>query len=127
LAGLSYNDAEETSTMPRRRKHPVREPFPLRPDASSDVRASRLRIGNEQYIVLSVPAPASAPPTLSEAEREVHAALLRGESNAAIALQRGTSVRTVANQVQSLFRKLGVRSRAELAVEVALVAAGRVH
>jgi DNA-binding CsgD family transcriptional regulator len=36
-------------------------------------------------------------------------------SNAAIARARQTSVRTVANQVASLFRKTGARSRDELA------------
>jgi DNA-binding CsgD family transcriptional regulator len=37
-----------------------------------------------------------------------------GQSNAAIAKARGTHVRTVANQLAALFRKLGVASRAEL-------------
>jgi DNA-binding CsgD family transcriptional regulator len=52
---------------------------------------------------------------LSEAEREVVLAILDGRSNADIALARGRSVRTVANQAASAFRKLGVRSRSELA------------
>jgi DNA-binding NarL/FixJ family response regulator len=55
------------------------------------------------------------PDCLSVAEREVATAVLRGESNARIAKRRGTSVRTTANQVASVFRKLGVRSRSELA------------
>ena len=41
--------------------------------------------------------------------------VLAGLANAAIARRRGTSARTVANQVASIFRKLGVQSRAELA------------
>ncbi len=73
--------------------------------------------------MLSVPAPASSRSPLSEAELAVKEALLRGESNAEIAHARGTSVRTVANQVASLFRKLGVRSRAELATRDALARA----
>lgn len=52
---------------------------------------------------------------LSEAEREVVLAILDGRSNAEIALARCRSVRTVANQAASAFRKLGVRSRSELA------------
>jgi DNA-binding NarL/FixJ family response regulator len=45
-------------------------------------------------------------------------------SNAAIARERKTSVRTVANQVASLFRKTGARSRAEIARIVARSARG---
>jgi DNA-binding CsgD family transcriptional regulator len=39
---------------------------------------------------------------------------LRGASNQDIARTRGVSVRTVANQLAAVYRKLGVRSRAEL-------------
>jgi DNA-binding NarL/FixJ family response regulator len=53
------------------------------------------------------------PETLSPAERAVALALLEGLSNSEIAKARRTSVRTVANQLASLFRKLGVGSRAE--------------
>ena len=52
---------------------------------------------------------------LSEAERDVALALVRGATNREIATRRGAAERTVANQVQALFRKLGVHSRAELA------------
>ena len=52
---------------------------------------------------------------LTEAEREIALLLVRGATNREIALQRGSAERTVANQIQSLFRKLGVASRAELA------------
>ncbi len=67
--------------------------------------------------------PAPARPTvrpLTAAETAVLALLLEGASNADIARRRASSVRTVANQVASIFRKHGVRSRAEL---VALVRA----
>ncbi|HBQ17214.1 MAG TPA: hypothetical protein DEF51_40835 [Myxococcales bacterium] len=60
---------------------------------------------------------------LTEAEREVTLGLLRGETNGAIAEARGTSARTVANQIARVYRKLGVASRAELAV--ALTGSGR--
>lgn len=43
---------------------------------------------------------------------------LSGLSNAEVAKKRGTAVRTVANQLQSLFRKLGVNSRAELSARL---------
>lgn len=51
---------------------------------------------------------------LAEAEQEVCELVLRGQDNRAIAAKRGTSPRTVANQIASIFRKLGVHSRAEL-------------
>jgi DNA-binding NarL/FixJ family response regulator len=51
---------------------------------------------------------------LSETEREVAALMIAGSTNADIAQRRETSEHTVANQVQSIFRKLGVRSRGEL-------------
>jgi DNA-binding NarL/FixJ family response regulator len=40
--------------------------------------------------------------------------VLDGLSNRTIAQVRGTSVRTVANQIASVFRKLNVTGRAEL-------------
>ena len=55
---------------------------------------------------------------LSPAEREVAELILHGRDNASIAKLRQTSVRTTANQVASIFSKLGVRSRAELAAKV---------
>ena len=51
---------------------------------------------------------------LSQAEVAVAELLLEGKSNADIARARGTSVRTVANQVANIFRKLDVASRSEL-------------
>ena len=54
-------------------------------------------------------------PRLTAAEREVVAGVLNGRSNAAIALGRRTSTRTVANQLAAIYRKLGVFSRWELA------------
>jgi DNA-binding CsgD family transcriptional regulator len=47
-------------------------------------------------------------------ESEVLLQLLEGLSNEEIATERGVSARTVANQVASVFRKLGVSSRGEL-------------
>jgi DNA-binding CsgD family transcriptional regulator len=74
-----------------------------------------------RYLVIETARPA-AQTTLTEAERAVVSGVLRGLSNAQIAATRGASVRTVANQLASVFRKLGVRSRHEL---IAHVAAGR--
>ena len=41
--------------------------------------------------------------------------VVAGRSNGEIAAARGRSVRTIANQVAAIFRKLGVGSRLELA------------
>jgi DNA-binding NarL/FixJ family response regulator len=54
------------------------------------------------------------PNALTSSERAIFLAILRGLSNAEIAARRNRSLRTVANQVAALFRKLGVSSRAEL-------------
>ncbi|HTO51924.1 MAG TPA: helix-turn-helix transcriptional regulator [Myxococcota bacterium] len=53
--------------------------------------------------------------SLSEAEREIALLLVSGATNTAIATERGTALQTVANQIGSLYAKLGVHSRAELA------------
>jgi len=54
--------------------------------------------------------------SLTEAELDVVISLLSGSTNADIAQRRRSSERTVANQVQAIYRKIGVRSRSELAV-----------
>ena len=55
---------------------------------------------------------------LTEAEQAVVALLLDGHDNASIAATRDRAVRTIANQVARIFRKLGVSSRAELAAKL---------
>jgi DNA-binding CsgD family transcriptional regulator len=51
---------------------------------------------------------------LTKAEEAVVRAIFEGKSNETIARARGTSPRTVANQIASIFRKHAVASRAEL-------------
>lgn len=63
---------------------------------------------------------------LTTAESDIVRAIFDGRSNAAIATARGAAVRTVANQVASIFRKLGVQSRAELVASSALMVPPRV-
>ena len=71
--------------------------------------------GPDERLVLRYPWPAwRLPPTLSCAERTVVLDLLAGASRREIARSRGTSQRTVANQMASIFRKLRVGSRVEL-------------
>jgi DNA-binding CsgD family transcriptional regulator len=69
----------------------------------------------DDMAVLSFPLSGVAlPECLSAAERDVALGVIAGKSNAQIAAARGTSARTVANQVASLFEKLGVRSRQQI-------------
>ncbi len=56
---------------------------------------------------------------VTAAERAVLALAAAGLSNAEAAARRGVSPRTVANQMASLFRKLGVHSRLELQAWIA--------
>lgn len=51
---------------------------------------------------------------LTPHERQVAALAREGLSNGEIARRRGTAERTVANQLASIYRKLGISSRAEL-------------
>jgi len=80
-------------------------------------RLSMVRSGGRELLILSYPlAPFSTSrKQLPPAEGEVLEALLNGKSNAEIARQRKTSPRTIAVQARSIFRKLGVGSRNELA------------
>ena len=72
-------------------------------------------VDGDVYLLFAWRAPQGAEMReLTPAERDVGAGILRGESNATIAKRRGSRPRTVANQVASLFRKLGVCSRTEL-------------
>jgi DNA-binding NarL/FixJ family response regulator len=56
---------------------------------------------------------------LTPAEQGIVALVLEGLPNYAIASRRGRSERTIANQLASIYAKLGVGSRSELAAWVA--------
>jgi DNA-binding CsgD family transcriptional regulator len=67
------------------------------------------------FILFAVAIPPLEPPgELTDAERAVVRGVIEGRSNRQIAAARATSPRTVANQLQSAFRKLRVSGRAEL-------------
>jgi DNA-binding CsgD family transcriptional regulator len=85
----------------------------------------RVRLAGEEYAVVRLSSLADVlPEGLTEAERDIVGRVLEGRSNAAIARARGTSARTVANQLAGVFRKLGVQSRSELARLCARLRAG---
>ena len=76
----------------------------------------RFDIGGAPYALLSFPLAQTSLDfsRLTAAERSVADRLLRGHSSREIALERGRSERTIANQISAIYGKLGVRSRREL-------------
>jgi DNA-binding CsgD family transcriptional regulator len=70
--------------------------------------------GGPSYFVISLASGRPLPYALSPAEREVVELVLAGLTNVEIASKRERSARTIANQLASIFRKLGVSSRFEL-------------
>lgn len=85
-----------------------------------DVDVFEVRFGGEDLVVVSLPSDAEVcAPALTRAEREVVRDVLAGCATTEIARIRGRSPRTVANQLASIYRKLGVSSRAELAARLA--------
>lgn len=84
----------------------------------SDITVDVLDFEGQELIVVSHALDERAPPTrlevLPPAMREVTLLTLEGFDNAAIAGVRGTSVRTVAKQLEAIYRRLGVGSRREL-------------
>ena len=79
------------------------------------VEGASIDLDGGEWFVLSLPSVSEClPDELTAAERDVAALVLEGMSNGEIAGLRGVSVRTVANQVASVFRKLGVTGRVDL-------------
>jgi DNA-binding NarL/FixJ family response regulator len=73
----------------------------------------------DDYATLALKTPKwRTPRGLTEAERAVAFALLGGATKEQVARERGTSTRTVANQITSIFAKLGVTSRIDLAIRL---------
>lgn len=84
-----------------------------------DLRAWQLDLDDDVFVLLEwCPPEPVVSPELTAAEQDVLRGILAGASNRATAKRRRTTPGTVANQVASLFRKLGVHSRAELIARV---------
>lgn len=78
-------------------------------------RAGAFRHDGHAYAYLSYPAGVFVrPEALTDAEAAVAELVAGGVSSPEIARRRGVSQRTVANQLASIFRKLGVTSRGTL-------------
>src|SRR5262245_13517945 len=84
------------------------------------LRVTTFEAGSDTFAILSFPVhELPLPDALSAAEKGVCRLLLTGASNAEIARQRRTSVRTVANQVAAILKKLNAGSRSELPMVLA--------
>jgi DNA-binding NarL/FixJ family response regulator len=81
--------------------------------------ARELEVGGERFVATPIARSTARLEGLTPAERDIAERVGRGESNAGIAAARGTSPRTVANQLQRIFGKLGVGSRTGLARRLA--------
>jgi DNA-binding CsgD family transcriptional regulator len=79
----------------------------------------------EELFVVSWPVEGLGEAPLTRAELEIARAIVRGATNAEIAQMRGTSVLTVANQVASILRRLGAKSRVHAAFKMALIDLGQ--
>ena len=87
--------------------------------APPGIRAARFRVGIDEFALISFDWVRSgddrnAAALLSPSEREVAELAWQGHSNAAIARMRSTSIRTVENQIASIYRRLNLGSRREL-------------
>lgn len=76
----------------------------------------RFTLGDLEVLVLDLELPEAPLPELTPSEREVATLVADGLSNGEIAEAREVSERTVANQIRSIFQKLGVCSRWDLAL-----------
>jgi DNA-binding NarL/FixJ family response regulator len=87
--------------------------------APSDLEAFSFIVDADEYVVLTF-RPAESPGILrahaglTDGEKGVVELVVQGWSHSRIATERGTSPRTVANQLGAAYRKLGVKSRREL-------------
>jgi DNA-binding NarL/FixJ family response regulator len=77
-------------------------------------RVSYFSVGSDQFVVASFPVPSQRIEGLTAAERELLGGLLRGQSERELARGRARSLATIRHRVESIYRKTGVRSRAEL-------------
>ena len=81
-----------------------------------DIRYCEVTLASETFAVISMPTyDATVAQALTRGERDIVVRILLGQSNQEIANARGSQLSTVSNQVYSIFDKLGVESRTQLA------------
>jgi DNA-binding CsgD family transcriptional regulator len=87
------------------------------PKPPADATGVELTLVNEELLlirVLTEDGLAEGAVRLTPSERAVVALAVAGHSNASIAAARGSSPRTIANQLASAYQKLGLSGRREL-------------
>ncbi|MDH3199995.1 MAG: helix-turn-helix transcriptional regulator [Myxococcales bacterium] len=86
-----------------------------KPETEAGPRVSRIRVGDADILVLSVPLPKLCyPEGTTSAEHEIIDLVLQGLTPKEIAVERGASLRTVTTQLGTIFRKAHVNSQTEL-------------
>lgn len=99
---------------------------PADTDTEPRIRICELSLSDERFVVISMPVYDSACAVgLTPGERDIVARILLGQSNQEIANARGSRLSTVSNQVYSIFDKLGVESRTQLAERMVPRTSGR--
>ena len=102
-------------SMRRLRREVERAPFSV----PRGIQAVRSEHRGKPAVLVSFPVPrVDWSRSLTSAEKDVANDILAGLPNDAIGRKRGSSVRTVVNQVASIFRKVGAHSRLELCLVV---------
>jgi DNA-binding CsgD family transcriptional regulator len=107
---VTEKTARRAKTLRQTRSVSIRDLLP-----PPGLAALRFAIGGDEYVILEFPEQKlDAPSGLSNAEREVVRGVIAGKSNAQIGRERGTSARTVANQLRSVYAKLNISGRRAL-------------
>jgi DNA-binding CsgD family transcriptional regulator len=97
----------------RRREMPKTRAVDLQAPEGLEARA--FTVAGDQYVLFEFPiSPPELPAELSDAERDVAARAMDGQSKLEIARARNTSVHTVTNQLRSIYQKLRISSLAQL-------------
>ena len=107
--------ASRPLSMRRLRREVERAPF----SAPRGIQLERAAQRGKPAVLVSFPVPnVDWSRSLTSAEKDVANDILAGLPNDAIGRKRGSSVRTVVNQVASIFKKVGAHSRLELCLVV---------
>lgn len=101
-----------SAAEPMARGEPEPMPLPL------GLTIEAIEVGGETLVVFAFPDRRAPPSSLTEAENAVVDLILQGFTTAQIAAARGVTRATISSQLQSIYRKLGVTSRAELACKL---------
>jgi DNA-binding NarL/FixJ family response regulator len=88
-------------------------------EAPDGLECGHFELGGEEFMVLSFPEARPDTSSLTRAEEDILGEVLRGFTNREIALRRRRSLRTIANQVAAVLRKMGGNSRYDLVAKLA--------